>query len=300
MTIDFRPPRVSVISIFYNAEPYFAEAIDSVLRQDCDDFELILVDDGSTDGSSALASSRTSRDPERIRYMEHPGHQNRGMSASRNRGLSEARGEFVAFIDADDRWASNKLSEQLRLLDEHPEVDAVCGAVNYWSSWGGGEDRLQPTGHIQNRPVPPPNAALRLYPLGSAAPPCPSDLLLRKSIVAEVGGFEDTFTGALQAYEDQAFLAKIYLAGTMYFASRHWLDYRVHAEGFGERVRRDGKYDEVRRHFLEWYLLYLEGKPADLTGAIRAKVERALFPYRHPRLARAIRPLQRVSRRALA
>src|SRR5215213_10038849 len=88
---EVRTPRVSVISIFYNAEPFFAEAIDSVLGQDCDDFELILVDDGSTDSSSALALSHASRDSERIRYLEHPNHQNRGMSASRNRGLSEAR-----------------------------------------------------------------------------------------------------------------------------------------------------------------------------------------------------------------
>lgn len=202
MTTDICPPRVSVISIFYNAEPYFAEAIESVLGQDFDDFELILVDDGSTDSSAMLAQTYAANDPTRIRYLEHPGHENCGMSATRNLGLSQARGEYVAFIDADDRWAPAKLREQVEILDANPEVDAVCGTVNYWSSWQSGEDRLQPTGHVQNQPIDPPEAALELYPLGTAAPPCPSDLMLRRSSIEEVGGFESSFTGPLQAYEE--------------------------------------------------------------------------------------------------
>lgn len=124
-------PRVSVISIFYNASAYLAEALDSVLAQSFQDFELLLVDDGSTDMSSKIAKDYSARDPERIRYLQHPGNTNRGMSAARNLGLSEARGEFVAFIDADDRWAAEKLGEQVDLLDRMPEVDAVCGTVRY-------------------------------------------------------------------------------------------------------------------------------------------------------------------------
>ncbi len=204
MTTDLRPPRVSVISIFYNAEPYFAEAIESVLGQDFDDFELILVDDGSTDFSTKRAQTYAADDPKRIRYLEHPGHQNRGMSATRNLGLKTARGEYVAFIDADDRWGPAKLREQVAILDARAEVDAVCGIVNYWSSWQSGKDRFQPTGHVQDRPIAPPDAAMALYPLGTAAPPSPSDLLLRRSIIEKVGGFESSFTGPLQAYEDRA------------------------------------------------------------------------------------------------
>ena len=173
-----------------------------MLRQDYDEFELILVDDGSTDSSTGIAKEYAAREPHRVHYVDHPGHANRGMSASRNLGLSKARGELIAFIDADDRWQPAKLREQIAILEAHPDLDAVCGSVNYWSSWSGGEDRLQPTGHVQNTPVAPPEAALALYPLGAAAPPCPSDLMLRKSIVRQVGGFEDSFTGALQAYEE--------------------------------------------------------------------------------------------------
>src|SRR5881628_3120341 len=168
-------PRVSVITIFYNAAEFLGEAIESVLAQDYRDFELLLVDDGSTDAGSAVAQSYGERQSDRIRYLHHPGRENRGMSASRNLGIREARGEIIAFIDADDRWRSNKLSEQIAIFDRFPEVGASCGAVNYWRSWAGGEDELIPTGHARSRPIAPPEVILALYPLGTADAPCPSD-----------------------------------------------------------------------------------------------------------------------------
>ena len=183
-------PRVSVISIFYNAETYFEEAIESVLAQEFSDFELLLVDDGSTDRSTEIAQAYVRRQPDRIRYLEHEDHANRGMSATRNLGLKHARGEFVAFIDADDRWRPAKLREQVDLLDRMPDVDALGGSVNYWGSHNGGVDRIVPTGHVRNRPLSPPEAFLCVYPLGRAAAPCPSDLIVRRSAALEVGGFE--------------------------------------------------------------------------------------------------------------
>jgi len=297
VTTDFRPPRVSVICIFFNAEQFFAEAIDSVLAQDCDDFELILVDDGSTDSSTELAKDYASREPLRVRYVEHPGHSNRGMGAARNLGLRAARGELVALIDADDRWRTAKLRDQIAFLDEFPNVDAVCGTANYWWSWNGGKDKLQKTGYIQDRPLEPPTCAFELYPFGQAVPPCPSDLMLRRSIIDKVGGFEESFTGG---FEDQAFLGKFYLEGTIYCADRNWIDYRVHDNGCGERIRREGRYHERRRFFLEWYLDYLDRSRKPHAAAVRKLVLRALFPYRHPHLSRVVQPFIRVVRKLVA
>lgn len=195
-------PRVSVISAFLNAQKYLAEAIESVLAQDFDDFELLLVDDGSTDGSSRIAGIYAEREPHRVKLLDHPGHANRGTCASRNLAVSQSRAEFLAFVDADDCWRPSKLKEQVELLGRMAEVDAVCGSVNYWSSHDGGEDRIVPTGHVANRPVAPVEALIQLYPLGQAAPPCPSDLLMRRSVVEAIGGFEESFTGPLQLYEE--------------------------------------------------------------------------------------------------
>jgi glycosyltransferase involved in cell wall biosynthesis len=290
-------PRVSVITIFYNAAEFLGEAIESVLGQEYRDFELLLVDDGSNDASSAIAQAFADREPARIRCLHHPGSENRGMSASRNLGIREARGELVAFIDSDDRWRHNKLAGQIAIFDRLPGVDACCGSVNYWRSWAGGEDEVIRTGHVQNRAVDPPEAILALYPLGKAAAPCPSDLMVRRSTALALGGFEESFTGPLQMYEDQAFLAKLYLEGIIYFDERCWLDYRRHDASCVATVSRDGRYHEVRRHFLEWLAAYLSDRPHLQQPALMTALNRALFPYRHPHIGQPLRAAGKLLRK---
>src|SRR3982751_5066411 len=97
-------PRVTAIIIFLNEEKYLAEAVESVFSQTCRDWELLLVDDGSTDESTRMAREDQDRHPEQIKYLEHPGHANLGMSVSRNLGISHASGEYIAFLDGDDIW----------------------------------------------------------------------------------------------------------------------------------------------------------------------------------------------------
>ena len=98
MTVgDDDGPLVSVIVIFLDAEAFLDEAIASVLRQTWGNWELLLVDDGSTDASAAIARRHCAEHPGRVRYLHHEGLVNRGMSASRNLGLREAAGELVAF-----------------------------------------------------------------------------------------------------------------------------------------------------------------------------------------------------------
>lgn len=289
-------PRVSVISIFYNAERFLAEAIESVLAQTYRDFELLLVDDGSDDAGTDIAQHYAARQPGLIRYCEHPGHANRGMSASRNRGIDAAQGDLIAFIDADDRWRSQKLQEQVDLLDRFPEVDLLCGSANYWSSWEGGLDEVVRTGHVQNRPVQPPDASLAVYPLGKAPAPCPSDLIVRRSAAISVGCFEETFTGPLQMYEDQAFLAKIYLHNVVYFASATWTDYRQHAASCVAEVSSAGRYEEVRQHFLNWFSAYLEKRPDLRTPALETALRKARRAPMFPAVRRALRPLAELLR----
>jgi glycosyltransferase involved in cell wall biosynthesis len=290
-------PRVSVITIFLNAERFIEEAIDSVLAQDYGDLELILVDDGSAEACASLARSAADRFAPFVRYVQHDHGQNRGMSASRNLGLSVAQGEFVAFIDADDVWAPGKLRQQLAIMSAHPELDMVCGAVRYWYSWAGGTDSVIQTGHVRDCVVAPPEATLALYPLGTAPAPCPSDLLLRRAAVTAIGGFEEHFTGANQMYEDQAFLAKLYLRSSVYFSSEVWLSYRQHADSCVAEVTRTGRYREVRRYFLSWFEGYLTRQPKR-SLRVRAALERAKFADAHPQLLRAAQLGKRAARKA--
>ena len=285
-------PLVTAITIFLDEERFLAEAIDSVLAQDGVSFELLLVDDGSSDGSTALALDYARRHPEFVRYLEHEGHANKRQSATRNLGLAHARGEYVAFIDADDRWRPGKLAEQVALLDRMPDVGMVCGVVNYWSSWDGGVDRLVPTGSRRDVVLRPSHTSLALYPLGSGDSPCPSDLMVRRALVEDIGGFEDGFTDDTTVlYEDQGFFAKIFLRTPVYFSSRTWLDYRQHADSCVAGIAPSDRYRESRRHFLDWFAGYLERREpagkAEVLRAIRAARRDLVLP----------RPLARLRRR---
>ena len=104
---------VSVIIPFYNTpEQFIREAIESVFAQTFGHWELFLVDDGSTGECTEIAKNHADDYPERVTYFKHPGHQNRGASVTRNLGIEHAKGEYLAFLDADDVWFPQKLEQQ--------------------------------------------------------------------------------------------------------------------------------------------------------------------------------------------
>ena len=136
MTPKAEPPAVSVVVPAYNAAWCVKKAVDSVLEQDFRDFELLVVDDGSTDQTASVLSGYG----EKLRVIRKA---NGGLSSARNAGIREARGEFVAFLDADDWWLPGKLSRQVTYLRAHPSVgfvsatsrveDAAGQLLNVWA-----------------------------------------------------------------------------------------------------------------------------------------------------------------------
>ena len=130
-----------------------------------------------------------------------------------------------------------------------------------------------------------------------AAAPCPSDLFLRRAAIAAVGGFEERFTGANQMYEDQGFLAKLYLSSPVYFSSQVWLSYRQHDDSCVAEVTRSGQYHQVRRYFLDWFAGYLAGRPR-CSRRVKSALYRARWRYTHPHLYRALDLGQNTARRA--
>jgi hypothetical protein len=110
---------------------------------------------------------------------------------------------------------------------------------------------------------------------------------MRRSIVEAIGGFEESFKGCLQLYEDQAFLAKFFLEGTIYFDDRIWLDYRVHEASCTAWVNAAALQPDARRYCLEWFETYLNGTRFKYDPRIRLALALALRPYRHPYLSRA-------------
>jgi glycosyltransferase involved in cell wall biosynthesis len=120
-------PAISVIVPAYNAEPYIADAIDTVLEQGRPVSEVIVVDDGSSDDTAAVAESF--EDPVTCLRREHA-----GLAATFNAGIDHARGDLIGAIDADDLWVPNKLALQLAALDEDPGLDLVFGQVEEFIS----------------------------------------------------------------------------------------------------------------------------------------------------------------------
>jgi glycosyltransferase involved in cell wall biosynthesis len=148
------PASVTVMIGVYNGAPYLAEAIDSVLAQTRPPLELIVVDDGSTDGSGAIAAAYGP--PVRCIRQERG-----GMAASRNRAVRDAVGDYFAFLDADDRFPPEKLERQLAMFEADPDLDVVYGNVTEFLSPDLDDEARallrQPT---HDRPWPTPNLML--------------------------------------------------------------------------------------------------------------------------------------------
>lgn len=294
-----RRPRVSVVSIFRDGEPYLGEAAASVLAQTYGDWELLLVDDGSRDGSAALAQA-LAHDDDRVRCLHHPGRANRGMSASRNLGLTEAAGELVAFLDADDVFLPDKLERQVRLLDAHPEAALTYGATLHWHSWAGASaaaDRPRKLGVAPETLQRPPVLVTRFL-LGAAWPPATCGVLVRRAAALAVGGFEPSFRGM---FEDQVFFYKLLLRFPAYVHEGTLDRYRQHQGSASQVALRSGRWsgrppNEAHGRFLLWLRDYLAAsgiRDPRVWSALRY----SLLAYERPRLYRVLDGAVRTARR---
>lgn len=193
------PPRVSILTPAHNRADLLPQTIDSVLRQGFGDFEMIVVDDGSTDGTREAVEGY--RDP-RLLFVGLPYVGN--LSKLRNAGVERARGELVAFLDSDDLWHEDKLRDQVELFDRHPEVGwSFCGYESFDESGplrrnvyevGEGEvllDWIFPTVI---------RGGMTIYT---------STVMARRSLLAEAGPFNEAFLIAdFELFTRLAFLAR--------------------------------------------------------------------------------------------
>jgi len=171
---------VSVIIPTYNRREYVQEAIDSVLAQTYPHYEIIVVDDGSTDGTGDVLKAKYG---DRIRYVWQ---ENQGESAARNRGIEMARGEYIAFLDSDDLWMPEKLEKQVAFLEAHPDVGAViCQALAIDAEGSQREGMPVLGGGLKLEDL----SIERLLYKNSAVGPG-TVLVSRRCLVQEIGGFD--------------------------------------------------------------------------------------------------------------
>ena len=178
-----RQPKLSVIIPLYNKAPYIRKALESVLAQTYADYELIIIDDGSTDGSAEIAEAIL-QDPASRLIALSPNRlirqANSGVSAARNTGVAQASGEYIAFLDADDWWNPTYLERMVQLIEDYPEAGLyACNYVYYKP----GKTHVAlniPTGYI-NYP--------KAYYESNAMPVCTGATIMPKRVFDEMGGF---------------------------------------------------------------------------------------------------------------
>lgn len=167
-----KKPVISVIMPAYQAAPYIRQAVDSVLRQTCTEtWELLMIDDGSSDQTPEIAGAYA-KDP-RIRYIRRK--KNRGVAAARNLGIQKARGEYVAFLDADDWWDADKLKLQMACM-------AQTGAVLCCT----GRELMHKDGKPSGKSIGVPEKITYKMLLRTNVIPCGS-VVLRKDVAQEFG-----------------------------------------------------------------------------------------------------------------
>jgi glycosyltransferase involved in cell wall biosynthesis len=176
-----REPRVTVVVPAWNTSSVLAEALDSIRAQTFRDFEVLVVDDGSTDDTARVAERYGAEDSRfRLICRSHA-----GVSSARNTAVAEARGEWIAFLDADDVWLPPKLDRQLALLEQDPAADLL---YTNFLLWDGSRD----LGVVFE-----PGAVLpEGNPLQALISSCfllPSTVMVRRELLLEIGGFDPAF-----------------------------------------------------------------------------------------------------------
>jgi glycosyltransferase involved in cell wall biosynthesis len=227
-----RPPRFSVIVPAFNTARYVGETIESVRRQTTADWELIVVDDGSTDGTAEVAGSVAEA---RLRLIRQA---NAGVSAARNRGAAEARGEFFLFLDSDDRLRPEALERLGGFLAARSDADVAYGEL----ATTGEDGRLRHGG----RPVFGPRPSGRILPaLLAGGFMVPGMALMRAEAFRRSGGFDES----LRLSQDWEFLCRVAAGGEiLYLPGPPVLEYRLRSSsathllgggdaGFAERMR---------------------------------------------------------------
>jgi glycosyltransferase involved in cell wall biosynthesis len=245
-------PKVSIIIPAYNVAPYIGETLDSVFAQTFADYEVIVINDGSPDANDlerALA-----RFVDRINYIKQ---ENRGASAARNSGVRAARGEFVAFLDADDLWLPNYLDGQINFIREH-DCDLVCADAEVFSDSSSHEKTYMESLMADALPT---GDVTFLGLLSAEQSLITSGVVVRRELVIQVGLFDEL----LRNSQDFDLWLRLARSGArMAYRRRTLLRYRSRDNSLSG--------DEVNVHRRELRVLEKVERSYELSPAERAEV----------------------------
>ena len=243
-------PRVTVVMPMYNARAYAAQAIESALAQAYRSFEIVVVNDGSTDGSDEIAHDYARRFPGRVRVIDQ---RNAGLPAARNTALNAGRGDYYALLDADDVWHREHLQRAMQAFDADPDLGLVHANIRRVDAQGA---ELGVPARGWHRGLDP----YRALALREEHVACPTAVFSREAIRA-VGGFDSQFTGL--GCEDRDLWLRIAERFRLRYLDCVTTDYRVHA---GSMSRNRGRMAQARQRLLCKLALSPRGAPLYAQG----------------------------------
>lgn len=214
------PPKVSVNICCYNSEQFIQETIESVLAQTFKDFEVVIIDDGSKDQTAEIINRFN--DP-RLRYFYQ---ENQGLSAARNKAIKLSKGKFIALLDHDDLWETNKLKIQVRLLDSKPEVGLVFADAYLI-------DANNKTSKLYFDACSPHRGRVVEQLVKGDFIPCLT-VVMRRDIVSSTGSFKKN----LHITEEYDFFLRMSLATEFDYVDQPLARYRLHAGNVSQNLER--------------------------------------------------------------
>lgn len=243
MSATNHSPPVTVLMAVYNGERYLEESVESILEQEFTDFEFLIVDDASTDGTAGILEGF---DDGRIRVLRNA--RNLGLTRSLNRGLKAARGRFVARLDADDRSRPARLQKQRDYLESHPECAVVGSHAAYFRPSEVGTRELP-------RPVSHEEVVAYVF---FSNPFCHSGVMFRARAVRPLGGYDPSFRRA-QDYD--LWLRVLAHGWRLHILPEVLVERRVHGESVSSR--QPGALENCRVRALQGGLRRMLGMRAD-------------------------------------
>lgn len=211
--IKVNSPRVSIIIPTYNRSEMIVECLESVFSQTYADYEVIVVDDGSTDNTEAALKPFL----DRITYIKH---ENKGNAAARNSGLAIAKGQLIAFLDSDDLWLPDKLRRDVECLDSHSAVDMVCANGTFFGSPKFAGKKVVP----DKRAIPLARDGVTLKAIFTRSSLRPSAMVLRKRVIEGTNGFDPDFAACV----DLDFAFRVLMKYKVIFINEPFFKMRKH------------------------------------------------------------------------
>jgi glycosyltransferase involved in cell wall biosynthesis len=252
-------PKVSVFIAAYNHARYLPACLDSLLAQTYTDFEIVVVDDGSKDGSLDVLLDYQRRFPDKVRCISHPGHANKGVSATSNLAIRLSRGEYLAWTGSDDQWYPDKLRQQVALLEQ----DARLGLVYSYADFIDGDSRPLP-GRAGTDITHDPDPVTRILQFCHVPA---MTAVFRRACLDEVGCFDEGLV-----YSDWDLMIRVFARWKVGFNDQALAQYRMHTHNLSKKI--DPRVD--LRRIIAMYRS-LEQKWSAIGGALNEPRHRAMF-----------------------